>query len=224
MRSSVVATIAVGCLALPAFGQYLAPTPYLSAADSPFSGLGLGSFNLQNFEPGNTVTGLTALGGVAVGQASAVDSVDADDGAIDGAGTGGTSYYSTGFSSSLEFVFDAAALGGLPTHAGVVWTDVGAVTTGDLGFGGVIFEAFDAGNVSLGVQAAVILGDGSVLGGTAEDRFFGAINAGGISRIVISMDNSTDWEVDHVQYGIIPAPGTCALLGGVMLARVRRRR
>jgi hypothetical protein len=51
-------------------------------------------------------------------------------------------------------------------------------------------------------------GDGSVLGQTAEDRFFGAKNASGISKITI-ITNSKDWEIDHLQYGnqkTIPEP------------------
>lgn len=53
-------------------------------------------------------------------------------------------------------------------------------------------------------------------GGTAEDRFLGVIHGGGISRVVISTTNSNDWEVDHVQYGLVPAPAG--------LAALRRRR
>jgi hypothetical protein len=69
-------------------------------------------------------------------------------------------------------------------------------------------------------------------GDTAEDRFFGAVSAGGISRFVIRMPNSNDWEVDHLQYGYVPLevpvqvpePATAALLalGLVGFAAARR--
>jgi hypothetical protein len=190
--------------AYPAAAQYTGPTPYLAAADSPYSGLTFSYFFLENFEDGllNT-TGLSASAGTTlVGN----DSVEA----------GGGSYYSSG-ANSLTFTFSAAALGTLPTHAGVVWTDVG-FTTGALGFGNVTFEAFDAANASLGVFGPFLLGDGSASPAKAEDRFFGISNAGGISSIRMTMPDSTDWEVDHVQYGRVaasaaaPEPSALALL------------
>ena len=48
----------------------------------------------------------------------------------------------------------------MPTHAGIVWTDVGIVTSGSTGHGNVIFSARDANGVSLGTQVAINLGDG----------------------------------------------------------------
>ena len=62
-----------------------------------------------------------------------------------------------------------------------------------LGAADVYFEAFDAGNVSLGTIGPDYLGDGAANGGTAEDRFYGATNAGGISKIVIWIPDSNDW-------------------------------
>lgn len=207
-----------------AHAALLGPTPYLSSADSPFAGLGLATFHVEDFEDGALNTpGLFANGGQIAQSSSFVDSVDADDGSIDGSGATGRSWYSGSTISAMRFTFDADDLGGLPTHAGVVWTDVGA-TTGALGFGGVTFEAFDALGASLGVIGPVTLGDGTALSATAEDRFFGAVNAGGISAIEIRMDNSTDWEIDHVQYGL-PTPATVTLLAlaGATLTRQRRR-
>jgi len=70
------------------------------------------------------------------------------------------------------------------------------------------------------------LGDGSAAGGTAEDRFFGAINAGGIQSFQISMGNSTDWEVDHLQFGLaaVPEPSTWLLaMAGVIGMCLRRK-
>jgi hypothetical protein len=47
----------------------------------------------------------------------------------------------------------------------------------------------------------VVVGDGSDAGGTAEDRFFGVYYTNGISAIRIAMHGTSDFEVDHLQYG-----------------------
>jgi WD40-like Beta Propeller Repeat len=186
------------------------PTPYLSFADSPFNAAGFKYFYLETFEDGAfNVPGATPSAGWVIGNPGAfTDSVDGDDGSINGSGAGGHSYYSGGTQTNLTIYFNAAALGGhLPTHAGIVWTDVGIVTSGTTGYGNVIFTARDANGVSLGTQVANNLGDGVGSAATAEDRFFGVVNAGGISSISISMANSKDWEVDHLQYGYLDSAG-----------------
>jgi hypothetical protein len=111
-------------------------------------------------------------------------------------------------------------LGQLPNAVGLVWTD---------GAGTISFEAFDENGVSLGI----LLGnhaDGSFLGTIDEDRFYGATNAGGISRIHIS-NTSGGIEVDDLQYGFrgvvnaVPEPASLLLLGlGSCLAWLARRR
>lgn len=196
--------------------------------NSPFTGFA--NFQLEDFEDGllNTPGASINPGAVISGPNAFRDSVDADDGTIDGSGLGGFSVYSGNTLSTFRFEFDAAALGSLPTYAGIVWTDVGNVLSGNLGFGGVTFRAFGPGNVSLGSIGPFLLGDGIATGTTAEDRFFGVIDSGGISAIEISMDNSVDWEVDHLQYGVqaVPEPGSLALMlsGGAMLMWIVRRR
>jgi hypothetical protein len=219
--SAVVAGFALfGGTARAAF---LGPSPYLSLADSPFQGGSFSSFFLEDFEDGALNTpGIAAPPGgwVVLGPSGFTDSVDADDGAIDDSGTAGNSFFSSGTNSTLTIIFDAAALGGrLPTAVGIVWTDVGDVTSGTTGFGPVTFSATDELGDPLGSIGPFTLGDGNALGsapgGTAEDRFFGVTHAGGISSITISMSNSTDWEVDHLQYGIaaIPEPSSLVLAG-----------
>ncbi len=47
----------------------------------------------------------------------------------------------------------------------------------------------------------VAIADGSISGETAEDRFFGVTNPGGISSIRIS-NTAGGIEVDHLQYGV----------------------
>lgn len=205
----------------------IGPTPYVGFTGSPFSAIGSPYyFHLENFESGSLATpGVHASSGFVLGPASKTDSVDGDDGAIDGFGTAGHSWYVQ--TPTLTFSFDANVLDGLPTYAGIVWTDVGYEPQG-IGFDTVTFEAFDAAHNSLGVLS-VDLGDGSVLGETAEDRFFGAFNAGGISSFSITTAGSDDWEVDHLQYGrtgTVPTPPSLYLLaaGLVLMGLSARRR
>ena len=167
---------------------YLGPLPYLSAADSPFD-LSAPGFCLEDFEDGvlNTI-GASGSGSV-VAPGSITDSVDADDGAIDGSGLAGHSYFGGGF---ITITFDPLAPGGLPTMAGMVWTDGGVGAT-------MSFEAFDALGASLGVYGPFDHADDNFSGGTAEDRFYGVSDPGGISAITLS-NTSGGTEVDHLQY------------------------
>lgn len=196
-----------------AHAAFYGPSAYLSSADSPFLSMP-GTFYNENFEDGLLNTpGASSSSDWKIGSPGQfTDSVDADDGNPDGSGLAGHSYYSNGH-SSLTINFDSAALGGnFPTHAGIVWTDVGFVSSGTYGKGDVTFSAKDAFGNSLGSITALNLGDGFATGETAEDRFFGISNAAGISSITISMSHSTDWEVDHVQYGISAVPLSPALV------------
>jgi hypothetical protein len=165
------------------------PTPYLGQADSPFVANGM--FYLEDFEDNALNTpGVTPSTGSVIAPGSITDSVDADDGAIDGSGTGGHSFFSGSGSAGIRFDFDAGTLGGLPTAAGIVWTD---------GEGSFSFEAFNAMGASLGTLGPFPAA-GSVDGDTSEDRFFGVYEAGGISAIFIS-NTAGGIEVDHLQYG-----------------------
>src|SRR5262245_58046922 len=137
-RGLLAATVGIVLASTSAKADFLGPTPYLSFADSPFNGGSFSSFFLEDFEDGALNTpGVTASAGWSVlGPGAFTDSVDGDDGAIDGSGTRGHSFFSNSTQSTLTFTFNAAALGGaLPTAVGIVWTDVGTVTSGTPGFG-----------------------------------------------------------------------------------------
>lgn len=221
----------VGLMPAAASAVAFGPSPYLcfdsatttatgscAGADSPFNSLSFSYFHLEDFTdhllntPGVTETNGAIIASTGFG-GSIIDSVDEDDGAIDGSGNGplGDSMWNSG---AVIYQFNAAVLGNLPTHVGLVWTDGnGANTT---------FSAFDVGGALIGQIVANVVNDGNFGGGTAEDRFFGFSGIGSIASI--SMSNSGPIEVDHLQYGYmasttpppgggVPAPVTLALLG-----------
>ena len=188
-RSGLVAAVftvalVLGCGEVLAGGvpaAFLGPTPYLSVADSPFAAdINAGHVYLETFECGNlTVPGVTFSTGTIIppGFEGLVDSVDADDGSIDGSGLAGHSLFTGDGATGITFTFNQTTLGAFPTQVGIVWTDGGGTAT---------FEAFDSIGASLGVIGPVAIGDASNSGETAEDRFFGVTFPGGISAIKIS--------------------------------------
>jgi hypothetical protein len=187
---------------------FYGPSSYLSFSNSPFSTQQSEYFYLETFEDSalNTPGAFLSSGWVITSPGPLIDSVDGDDGIIDGSGTNGHSLFSIGSRSNLTVFFNPAFLGGrLPTCAGIVCTDIGSVTSGQLGVGNVTFSARDGDGAALGSIVATNLGNGSAAGSgpgaTAEDRFFGVSNPAGISSISITANNSTDWELDHLQYG-----------------------
>ena len=202
MRASLVA-ITLALFPLTASAQtFFGPVPYLSVADSPLDKSG--SFRLETFEDGLlNVPGVTSSTAAIVDPGGITDSVDADDGSIDGSGTGGHSWFYVDGSTGITFTFSVAALGASPVEAGIVWTDGGSGST-------VTFEAFDANGASLGSIVALNQGDGSFSGGTAEDRFFGISYTGGIGSIHIA-SSFGGIEVDHLQFA---TPGPWSVLAG----------
>lgn len=263
---ALAATIALLAAPLPATAVILDPTHYTSfasspghTADSPFSVGTPTTFYLETFEdgalntPGVSVTTSPGVSWGVGGGANFIDSVDGDDSVFNGNGNAG---HSMGIgpsgppagSSVITFLFNAGVLGQYPTHAGIVFTDIGlSLTTAPLGLPGdrnghgfFTFEAFDPMGTSLGSKGPVEVGDYFKAGSTGEDLFFGVIDLGGISKIVISMD-SHDAELDHLQYGFtrvpdddgdgegeVPEPATFLVWAGLGLAaavgvRTRRR-
>lgn len=166
--------------------EFFGPTPYLSAADTP-TGFTDGATFVEDFEDGVADPRLSfPLGGSVIGPGGIVDSVDADDGTLDGSGTAGRSFFKF---PPFEVAFSAP----FPTSAGVLWTDGGTPTDG------AVFEAFGPDGELLGTIGPFTLGDGNNNGGTSEDRFFGARDAGGISRLRLT-HASGGIEVDHIQF------------------------
>jgi hypothetical protein len=221
LKSILVAAILAFHVGSPAHAMLLGPLggsglsgEYARFSDSPFSGGSFAYFHLEDFEDHLfNVPGVSASAG---GVTSVVfgpaihDSVDLDDGVLDGSGLNGDSFFSGSGAAGITFAFNPTVLGALPTHSGIVWTDGGGTTT---------FEAFDSNGISLGTVGPVAIADGSISGTTAEDRFFGVIELGGISAIRIR-NTGGGIEVDHLQYGRAPAgptpipePSTIFLLG-----------
>ena len=201
--SIVLAVSAAIALALPgglSAQTFTGPTAYLSQADSPFAaGITAGTTALEDFEDGVlSPAGVSMMDGSVTGPGGLTDSVDGDDGVIDGSGTNGRSVFGGSGSTGITFTFDAIVLGSLPTHAGIVWTD---------GEGTTLFEAFGPGGASLGTIGPSAIADGSITGTTAEDRFFGVESVGGILSIKIS-NTAGGIEADHLQFGPIADPGT----------------
>lgn len=159
-----------------------------------------------------TITQLTGSGngnggGGGSGGSNSPDSVDGDDGEIDGDGSMGHSFEHTSAATGITFSFDAETLGGLPTHVGIVWTDGGSEASDGGLEADVTFEAFDAAGNSLGTILATDLGDAGRSGTTGEDRFFGVTYRGGIAMVKISDNDDGKVEVDHLQYGRVePEP------------------
>lgn len=197
--------------------QFLGPSAYLQFSDSPFYGLGLANFQLEDMEDHLfNVAGATADTGIRGSDfgTDLIDSVDADDGVINGTNNDGAGHYGESLwgSGSITITFDDTTFGSLPTHAGGVWTD---------GVNDITFEAWDENGVSLGTVVGSHA-DGDFFGGTSEDRFYGVIYAGGISRI--SFSDPSGIEIDHIQFGgMVPEPGTVAALASGLAILIRRR-
>jgi len=184
-------------------GPLLNPSPYRQFADSPFACPQFATyFHLATFEgdgglpPGTSGPGSKYPG---TGSSSSItDSVDGDDGYPDGAPPdSGSSHPCPGcqswFGGPMDFVFDEAALGALPTHAGMVWTDDGNDAT-------VTFTAYGADGGVVATQAVPGIGAAGISGETSEDRFFGVVWPAGIKRVTLSHTGG-GIEIDHLQIG-----------------------
>ncbi len=169
--------------------EFFGPAPYLSAADTP-EGFASGAMTIEDFEDGVADARLILPGGSSIiGPGGNTDSVDADDGVIDGDGNQGHSL----FGANLHIVFKPP----YPVAAGMVWTDGTQAA--------LTFEAFGPDGSSLGTVSVDSIGDTNITGQTAEDRFFGVRDAGGIAAIAfVSGSANALMELDHIQFDAEP--------------------
>lgn len=184
---------------------FYGPSPYQSEADTPAGFVPVADcdecvLGLETFEDGTLDFGLQidegqVIGpGFSTGSDNLTDSVDGDDGIIDGTGQtgdGGFSYFSFGNTFTVQ-------MPSLMQSAGLVWTD------GDPAITNVIFEAFDENGNSLGTVEAGAIADDSFMGTTGEDRFFGVSYGDGVTTGVTSIQitnvGGLGIEIDHIQF------------------------
>ena len=202
---------------------FLGPLPYLSAADSPFDLSRLGStFFLEDFEDGVLNTPGISQPPSPAPQAfvripgPGTDSVDADDGLMDGFGSNGHSLQATNVSvnpsipprvfQSITLLFSDEVA---PNAFGFVWT--GGVPGTRLSF-----YVYDSEIRKIGEQHYLDLAGNDHEGETVEDRFFGVVTdqpIGAVGFEIFNFGDSRWFEMDHVQYGtLIPEPSAIVIV------------
>ena len=164
---------------------------YLSAADIPadFYASGAPTF-LEDLEDNSIDGGLSITGPSfrIVAPGFNADSVDADDGVIDGDGTGGRSAFTSAHSGDQVITFPSPQ-----TAVGLVLTD---------GLGSWEVDAYDAANALVATGGTVEL-VAPHTGETAEDAFVGFHHGAGIAKLVARKTSAgnSGLETDHIQYG-----------------------
>lgn len=173
-------------------GTWTTVANYRSTADSPFyQGVAADLMIVEENEfqaylaPGSsTIGGMRTMG----------NSVDGDDGMIDGIADPTASAIFVIGSYSVEF--DAAVLGGLPTRVGIVCTDLLQVGGGNPDLRVSAVDAFG----TLHVQEFII----DNVGGVGDDIFIGFTLPAGVTNFQV-MPLSGVGTFDHLQYEQQPA-------------------
>lgn len=214
----VLSTAHVAKAELMVFG----PTPYRSAADSPFAEyLGGPNFYLEDFEDGELNTpgiGQSGLPAIIVGPGANSESVDADDGQLDWDGRNGSSLtqplikvLATSPQTNvwqIELAFDRSQLGFLPNSFGFVWT-AGAADSH------LTLYVFDDRGSRIPLVFDETLGTGAS-SGSQDDRFLGVVSEVPFERVLISSTSfggtQNNLHVDHVQFGLLRVPEPDSLL------------
>ena len=175
------------------------PAPYLQVGDTPggfFDDECDDSPHFEDFEDGVLDPFLSIDNGEVLGPGALTDSVDGDDGTIDGLGDEGSSWYSGDDNTSVTITFANPV-----TAAGLVFTD------GDFATTNVRFAALASDGNLLTEIGAGDLTDQSYYGTTEEDRFFGVTSSQGIASLHISIDAGAGIEVDHIQWQTCTSEG-----------------
>ena len=126
LRCSILTVLAFGLMVTTARAggsapfTYIGPSPYLGFSDSPFAASAVFGFCNETFEDGTMDVPDVTGNGTVLSPAANIDSVDEDDGEIDGSGTGGHTYFSGSGAVGLTFTFQEGRTHGYPTKVGVV--------------------------------------------------------------------------------------------------------
>ncbi len=198
---------------------FLGPTPYRSAADSPFNLSGLGTtFFLEDFEDDVLTPGLESGFPGSIFPISD-NSVDADDGVLDGLDSGGQSVLAfppdacSGPNCTVytQWNFNNSAFGKYPTAIGFVLTansgSQGTVSVIGFGENGYEFVTFDfEGIISRAFDAS-------------DDWFIGITNPFGMYSVTFEQlrrpipgTTTSNPSFDHLRYGLhVPEPSAFLL-------------
>lgn len=220
--AGILSTFAFAPCAHAAAIAFHPATPYVQTGDASSLFDSEWAVHIEDFEDNSIDPFLDISGNIlppffGTGADNLTDSIDGDDGTLDGNGNAGYSLFNS--NRSITITFESPV-----TNAGLVWTD------GDPNSAGVTLEAFDDEGMSLGIKDYMDLADDSFTGETAEDRFIGATDMSGIKSLIVSnLPDGNGIEIDHVHWQdcsvAIPEPAAFAMLlfGLLGIGGFRRR-
>lgn len=225
MKSRILAVLGIWLAAAACHAASITdPIPYKSAADTPAGFYPSSEFTGQDFEnpDGPWEVGFTFSSGMRIGpkylsgdNEPVTDSVDFDDGEIDGDGTMGSSWYTPGQDLVITFAqpVSIASFAFTDTDHRTNFISVSALAADDSVLAERSFESFV---------------DDVFTGTTDEDRFIGITADAGesIAKLVIGIDQGLGIEVDHVQFTPVPEPHSIILFGfaSLLVGTLRQRR